>query len=96
MEFRFLIGRMVLLVKIRILGKYLKETDELLEGSNPVDLIIFPEGHEKQRGRCIGNSSEHPDVPCKYSAGLDQGMFVFKVEILLSQNFKITFNKTRK
>jgi hypothetical protein len=40
---------------------------ELLEESNPVDLIIFPERYEKQKGHCIGSPSETDDLTCKYS-----------------------------
>ena len=40
---------------------------EVLEESNPVDLIIFPERCEKQKGRCIGSPSETDDLTCKYT-----------------------------
>ena len=39
----------------------------LLEESNPVDLIIFPERYEKQKGRCIGTPIEADDLTCKYT-----------------------------
>jgi hypothetical protein len=49
------------------LAKYSTNMKELLEESNPVDLIIFPERYEKQKGRCIGSPCETDDGTCKYS-----------------------------
>ena len=40
---------------------------QFLEESNPVDITIFPEGHERRRGRCIGSPSETSDLTCQYS-----------------------------
>jgi hypothetical protein len=49
------------------LVKYSANMKQLLEESNPVDLTIFPEGYEKQMGRCIGSPSETDDLTCEYS-----------------------------
>jgi len=49
------------------LVKYSTDMKQVLEESNSVDLTIFPEGYEKQKGRCIGTPSEADDPKCEYS-----------------------------
>ena len=40
------------------------DSNGYVEVSNPIEVIIFPEGHEKRKGKCIG--SPLGNQPCKY------------------------------
>ena len=40
------------------------DANDYTEISNPIEVIIFPEGHEKLKGKCIGSPLRNQ--PCKY------------------------------
>ena len=48
------------------LSKFQEDSNEYPEVSNPIEVIIFPDGYEKRKGKCIGRSFENSCLPCKY------------------------------
>ena len=47
------------------LHKSPSDSTDYAEISNPIEVIIFPEGHEKRKGRCIGTPlGNRPDKYC--------------------------------
>ena len=50
------------------LCKYSDDKDELIAYSNPIDIIIFPEGHKEKAGKCIGFELAESTNPCKFKS----------------------------
>ena len=59
------------------------------ECSNAIDLIIFPEGKEKQCGNCIGSRSDHN--VCKYMLEIGSGMCIYGICLLYKPIYCFSF-----
>ena len=44
---------------------------EIIDESNPIDVIVFPHGYKEQKGKCIGNPTTNTVLSCAFKSQTD-------------------------
>ena len=71
------------------LCKYLADEEsnqnlEIIDESNPIDVIVFPHGYKEQVGKCIGNPITTTELSCSFKSQTD----IMLEDVIAMENIK--------